>query len=127
MLKEHTGQDEKLKFKYVKTFLIVLPLHSYAQDNRLPELRSCMTSEFAIAVGKADKTKSYEENEEIGKRLGYVIVEFYKKSIWALSNPEVDGPNVFMYAIEHASERQKYMTKEALEKDIKRCRKSFEK
>ena len=34
-----------------------------------------MTSEFAIAVGKADK-KSYEENEEIGKRIGYVIAEF---------------------------------------------------
>jgi len=104
-----------------------LSLSSNAQDSRLPELRSCMTSEFAIAIEKIDKTKSNEENEEMGKRIGYVIAEFYQKSIWALSNPEVDGRDVVVYAMEHASDRLKHMTKQALEKDIKRCRKSFEK
>ena len=113
---------------FIQVFtLICLSFSSNAQDSRLPELRSCMTSEFAIGFSKADKTKSYEENEEMGKRIGYVIAEYYQKSIWALSNPEVDGRNVVLYAMEHAPERLKYMTKQALEKDIKRCRKSFEK
>jgi hypothetical protein len=107
--------------------LLIATVSSHAQSRRLPELRSCLTSEFALAaVENSDPKKNYQENEEIGKRIGYVIAEHYQTSIWALDDPKVEGRSVVYYAATKAEDRMKYMSKIDLQRDVKRCRASFE-
>lgn len=97
-----------------------------AQSNRTPELRSCFTSEIALAITEnADDKKSWDENVATGKKIGYVIAEFYQKAIWAMDNAEIEGRAVLMYAFENSQERAKHMSKEQLKRDVARCRKSF--
>jgi len=101
-------------------------MESTAQSRRAPELRSCMTSEMAlIMVEKADYTKSLEENKEIGRKFGYVVAQFYKKAIWAMDDPETEGRDVVLYAVEHSQTRMKYVNRAQLAKDVKDCRISF--
>ncbi len=97
-----------------------------AQSSRAPELRSCLTSEFSLAIlENADTTKSWDENVDIGKKIGYVITEFYQKAIWAMDNVEVEGRAVVLYASENSQMRAKHMSKEQLRREVTRCRKSF--
>lgn len=97
-----------------------------AQSRRAAELRSCLTSEIALGmIEKTDKKKSYSENEEIGRQLGAVVSQFYKKAIWAMDDPDTEGREVVMYAMEKAQSRMKYMNREQLSKDVSDCRKSF--
>ena len=109
-------------------FLLMLAsaLNGSAQSSRAPEKRSCLTSEFSLAMlESADSTKSWDENVDIGKKIGYVIAEFYQKAIWAMDNAEVEGRAVVMYAFENSQMRMKHMSKEQLRRDVARCRKSF--
>lgn len=109
-------------------FLVLLALgfSCNAQSNRTPELRSCLTSEFALATQEnADYSKSWDENVDIGKKVGYVIAEFYQKSFWAMDNVEVEGRAVVMYASENFQMRLKHMSKEQLKREVTRCRISF--
>lgn len=106
--------------------LIASAINCSAQSSRAPELRSCLTSEFSLAiVESADSTKSWDENVDIGKKIGYVITEFYQKAIWAMDNVEVEGRAVVMYASENSQMRAKHMSKEQLRREVTRCRKSF--
>ena len=106
--------------------MLVAAINCSAQTSRAPEIRSCLTSEFSLAMlESADSTKSWDENVEMGKKIGYVIAEFYQKAIWAMDNPEVEGRAVVMYAFENSQMRMKHMSKEQLRRDVARCRKSF--
>lgn len=118
------GESE---MKYLIFLMLLLSaLTSSAQTSRAPELRSCLTSEFALAIlENADYSKSWDDNVDIGKKVGYVIAEFYQKSIWAMDNVEVEGRAVVMYAFENSQMRAKHMSKEQLKRDVVRCRKSF--
>ena len=49
-----------------------------AQPKRAPELKPCLTTEFAFVIhGFANSDKSYDENSEVGQRIDYIISEFY--------------------------------------------------
>ena len=99
-----------------------------AQSRRTAELRSCLTSEMALAaINNADAKKSIDENLDIGKRLGYVIASYYKNAIWAMDDPEIEGRAVVMYALENAQKRVKYMSKEKIAQDVLDCHVSFSK
>jgi hypothetical protein len=103
-----------------------ISIEAFAQSRRAPELRSCLTSEMSlVAVENVDRTKSFEENKEIGRKFGYVIGEFYKKAIWALDDPDTEGREVVMYALEKFQTRMKYMNHAQLAKEVKDCRASF--
>jgi hypothetical protein len=62
---------------------------------------------------------------ETGKRIGYIITEFYQKAIWAMDNPEIEGREAVMFALESSQNRIKYMDKNALKREIEICRVSF--
>lgn len=114
-----------IRFLAVTLFLIA-NTSCFAQSKRLPELRSCLTSEFAVAVlENTDYKKSFQENEEIGKRLGYVLARYYQTSLWALDNPEVETKDAVYYAMNKAEERIKYVSKKDLQSEVTRCRASF--
>ena len=98
---------------------------AYGQNRRLPELRSCMASEMALGLFNADESKTYEQNVISGKKIGYVIAEFYQTAIWSLDNPEIEGREVIYYALTHAEQRQKLVSIEQLQREVKRCRLSF--
>jgi len=98
---------------------------AYGQSKRLPELRSCLTSEMALSAINADRKKTYEENVENGKKAGYVIAEFYQAAFWKLDNPETETKDVIYYAMEHAEQRQQLIGVEQLKREVKRCRLSF--
>ena len=98
---------------------------AYGQNRRLPELRSCMTSEMALGLFEADDSKTYDQNVINGKKTGYVIAEFYQTAIWSLDNPEIEGREVIYYALAHAEQRQKLVSIEQLQREVKRCRLSF--
>lgn len=114
-------------FRLFFTLIIVLISdYSMAIDKKQMQLRTCFSSEMAYAIKKyADPSKSYEENEAIGKKLGYVIVEYYQDAIWAMSDPESAALDMVGYASESAPERAQHMTSTALLRDIERCRKLF--
>jgi hypothetical protein len=97
-----------------------------AQSRRATELRSCFTSEMALATSEnVMPDKGWDANHEMGKKIGYVIAEYYQKAIWAMDDPETEGREVVMYAAQHFEERIKYMKPEALRREVKRCRLSF--
>ena len=99
---------------------------SNAQSRRPPEIRSCLSSEMAYAVlENADASKNWDENVEIGKKLGYVIAEYYQQAIWAMDNPEVEGREAILFAFQSSQQRIKYMKIEELRREVKRCRSSF--
>lgn len=101
---------------------------AHAQSSRIAELRSCFTSEIALAiVDRTDPKKSYDENLEVGKLIGYVVAGYYKKSIWAMDDPETEGRDVIMYAMENAQNRVKYMKKQQIAQDVQDCRAAFKK
>lgn len=107
-------------------FFISYSLCSQAQSRRAPELRSCLTSEMALAVSEnVMPDKGWEANHEMGKKIGYVIAEYYQKAIWAMDDPETEGKEVVIYALQHIEERLKYMKVDALRREVKRCRPSF--
>ena len=100
---------------------------AYAQSKRSPELRSCLTTEFAHAILiSADSSKSEKENFDVGQKIGYVIAEFYQSAIWALDDAETEGVAIVMYASQNWERRIKFMTKNDLAKEVKRCRRSFQ-
>lgn len=81
---------------------------------------------MALAIiENADPKKSDEKNYEIGKRLGYVITDYYKKAIWAMDNPDAEGRAVVFYALENSQTRAKYMSHAQLSEDVRNCRASF--
>lgn len=97
-----------------------------AQSRRAPEIRSCLASEIALmAIENANPNKGWDENYEIGKRLGYVVAEHYQNAIWAMDEPEIEGREVVMSALQSAQQRIKYMKKDALKRDVERCHASF--
>lgn len=99
---------------------------SNAQSRRAPEIRSCLSSEMAYAaLENADASKSWDENVELGKKLGYVITEYYQQAIWAMDNPEVEGREAILFAFQSSQKRMKYMDKDMLKREVQRCRKSF--
>lgn len=99
---------------------------SNAQSRRASEIRSCLSSEMAYAIlENADESKSWDENFEIGKKLGYVVTEYYQQAIWAMDNPEIEGREAVLYAFQSAQKRIKYMDKDMLRREVQRCRKSF--
>ena len=73
----------------------------------------------------ANPKKSWDDNVEIGKVLGYVIAEHYQKSIWAMDNPEIEGREAIMYALQHFEQRIKYMKIDALKREVVKCRVSL--
>ena len=98
-----------------------------AQSKRAPELRSCLTTEFGYAIlGAADLRKSDQENFDVGQKIGYVVAEFYQTAIWALDDAETEGLAIVVYASQNWERRLKFMTKNDLAKEVKRCRKSFQ-
>jgi hypothetical protein len=108
--------------------VIGLSANVRAQSRRAAEIRSCLTSEMALAnVDNADPKKSLEENFDIGKRIGYVITSFYQKAIWAMDDPNAEGRALVMYAAEHFATRVKYMSREQLAQDVRSCRMTFSK
>lgn len=110
----------KLFLNFILAFTSVF---SSAQSQRAPEIRSCLTSEYALAaMENANPQKNWDDNVEIGKALGYVIAEYYQKSIWAMDNPEIEGREALMYALQHFEQRIKYMKIDALKREVKRCR-----
>lgn len=110
----------------VVLIIILMPDHSMAIDKQQLQLRTCFSSEMAYAMKEySDASKSYEENEAIGKKLGYVVVEYYQDAIWAMSDPESAALDMVGYASKSAPERAQHMTSDALLKDIKRCRTLF--
>lgn len=99
---------------------------SNAQSRRAPEIRSCLSSEMAYAsLENADASKSWDENFELGKKLGYVITEYYQQAIWAMDNPEVEGREAVLFAFQSSQQRIKYMKIDDLRREVKRCRASF--
>jgi len=82
-----------------------------------------LTSEYALAaVENGNSKKNWDENVEVGKVLGYVIAEYYKKSIWAMDNPEIEGREAIMYALQNFEQRIKYMKIDALKREVVKCR-----
>lgn len=107
------------------TVALCAPL-AQAQTRRTAELRSCLSSEFALGiVENIDVKQSDNANHEIGRRVGYVITEYYKKAIWAMDDPETEGRSVVIYAMESAQSRMKYMSRVQLAKDVRDCRLAF--
>lgn len=101
---------------------------AFAQTRRAPEIKSCLSSEFALsALESADPNKNWDQNYEAGKRIGYIIAEYYQKAIWAMDEPETEGREAILFALRSSQERMKYMTADALRRDVLRCRKSFKK
>lgn len=97
-----------------------------AQSRRAPEIKSCLSSEFALsALENADNGKTWNENYEIGKAIGYVISEYYQRAIWAMDNPEIEGRDAVLFAFQSSQQRIKYMKIDALRRDVQRCRASF--
>jgi hypothetical protein len=97
-----------------------------AQSRRAPEIKSCLSSEFALsALENADNGKTWNENFEAGKDIGYIVAEYYQKAIWAMNNPEVEGRDAVLFALQSSQERIKYMKIDDLRRDVKRCRASF--
>lgn len=121
------------KKRWVSSFLLLLlqvgiAASANAQSRRAAELRSCLTSEMALAyVDNVDPKKSIDENFDMGKRVGYVITSYYKKAIWAMDDPETEGRAVVMYAAENTQTRVKYMSREHIAQDVRDCRVSFSK
>lgn len=113
--------------KMVMAFLLVCnSIIGSAQSRRAPEIRSCLASEIAFsAMENANPNKGWDDNFEIGKKLGYVISEYYQKAIWAMDRPEVEGREVVISALQSAQQRIKYMEKDTLKRDVERCRASF--
>ena len=113
---------------FVVLIAAFLPHYSMAIDKKQMQLRTCFSSEMAYAMKEySDPSKSYEENEATGKKLGYVIVEYYQDAIWAMSDPESAALDMVGYASESAPERAQHMTSDALLRDIQRCRNLFSK
>ena len=98
-----------------------------AQSKRAPELRSCLTTELAYAIpGAADLRKSDQENFDVGQKIGYVVAEFYQTAIWALDDAQTEGLAIVTYALQNWHKRAKFMTKNDLAREVRRCRKSFQ-
>ena len=111
---------------FVILIVSLLPHYSMAIDKTQMQLRTCFASEMAYVIKEySDPSKSYEENEAIGKKVGYVIVEYYQDAIWSMSDPESAALDMVGYASESAPERAQHMTSEALLRDIQRCRNLF--
>lgn len=111
---------------FVVLIIVVTSDYAVAVEKKQLQLRTCFSSEMAYAMKEySDPSKTYEENEAMGKKLGYVIVEYYQDAIWAMSDPESAALDMVGYASESAPERAQHMTSEALLRDIKRCRKLF--
>lgn len=97
-----------------------------AQSRRTPELRSCLSSEFALSILEgSDGNKGWNENYEAGKAIGYVIAEYYQRAIWSMDNPEIEGRDIVLFAFQSSQQRIKYMKIDDLRRDVKRCRASF--
>ena len=97
-----------------------------AQSRRAPEIKSCLSSEFALtALENTDHSKTWNENFEAGKAIGYIIAEYYQKAIRAMDNPEVEGRDAVLFALQSSQQRIKYMKIDDLRRDVKGCRASF--
>jgi hypothetical protein len=98
-----------------------------AQSIRVPELRSCLTTELAYAIpGAVDIGKSDQENFDVGQTIGYVVAEFYQTAIWALDDAQTEGLAIVTYALQNWHKRAKFMKKNDLAIEVRRCRKSFQ-
>lgn len=96
------------------------------RSRRVPEIRSCLTSEIALAmIEKTDWGKNVEENYDAGKRIGYIIAEHYQNAIWDLDDPETEGVAIVNYALENFQSRIKFMDKIQLSKSVADCRTRF--
>ena len=112
--------------KFIFIAAIAASFSVQAQTNRTFELRSCTSSEFTLAVAEnIDRKKSDAVNFEIGKRVGYIIAEYYQKAMWALDDPETEGRAIIAWALASSQERIKHVTIEQLKREVNRCRKSF--
>ena len=106
--------------------LLSVSFDSHSQTRRAPEIKSCLTTEFAFAsLENADPKKNWDANVEIGKKIGYVIATYYQKAIWAMDEPDIEGREVLNYALENFQKRIKYIKRDALKQEIDRCRLSF--
>jgi hypothetical protein len=118
--------NEYISKLIITMIFIGIPFFCNAQSRRAPEIRSCLASEIALAsMENTNPKKGWDENYDEGKRLGYVIAEFYQRAIWAMDEPEIEGREVVMSAFQSAQQRMKYMKIDALKRDVERCRASF--
>lgn len=78
-------------------------------------------------VDNVDPKKSIDENFDMGKRVGYVITNYYKKAIWAMDDPGTEGRAVVMYAAKNTQTRVMYMSREQIAQDVRDCHVSFSK
>jgi len=114
----------------MKTLILIAALAAsfsvQAQTKRTPELRSCLSSEMTLVIlENVDYNKSNADNFAVGKRLGYVISEYYQKAFWALDDTETEAREILAWALESSQERVKHMKIENLKREVNRCRKSF--
>jgi|LakMenEpi03Aug12_release.lakeMendotaPanAssembly.Ray.scaffolds.fasta_scaffold636894_2 hypothetical protein len=115
-----------MKKLIIPLLIFLVPIYSSSQSRRTPEIRSCLASEFAFAsLENANPSKGWDDNFETGKRIGYIIAEFYQKAIWSMDNPETEGREAVLFALESSQNRIKYMDKNALKREVERCRVSF--
>jgi hypothetical protein len=114
--------------QFVGTCAKVIPkkMMQASRSRRVPEIRSCLTSEIALAtIEKTDWGKSLDENYEMGKRIGYIVAEHYQKAIWDLDDPQTEGLAIVNYALENFQSRIKFMDKNQLSKSVSDCRIRF--